>query len=109
MSGPRPPEVSLSAGQGAILERLGRRATSPQRLVRRVTIILAAAAGRNNDQITREGGLARDLVQTWRTRWLAAAPRLAAAEAGGSSIGGMTQQIVAVLAGGPRGGAPATL
>ena len=85
MSGPRPPEVSLSAGQRAILERLGRRATSPQRLVRRVTIILAAAAGRNNDQITRQYGLSRETVQSWRDRWLAAAPRLAVAEAGGGA------------------------
>lgn len=108
MSGPRPPDVQLSTEQRAILERLGRRATSPQRLVRRVTIILAAAAGRNNDQIAREGGLGRDMVQTWRTRWLAAAPRLAAAEAGGSTPAERTQQIVAVLADAPRAGAPPT-
>ena len=74
MSGPRPPKVSLTAGQRAILERLVRRATSPQRLVRRASIILAAAAGRNNDQIARQGGLAREMVQSWRNRWLAAAP-----------------------------------
>src|SRR2546427_684332 len=88
MSGPRPPEVSLSAGQRTILERLGRRATSPQRLVRRVTIILAAAAGRNNDQIARRCGLAREMVQTWRHRWLVAAAQLAVAEAGGGTAAG---------------------
>ena len=38
MSGPRPPEVSLSVRQRAILDRLARRATSPQRLVRRVPV-----------------------------------------------------------------------
>jgi putative transposase len=108
MSGPRPPELRLSAGQQTILERLARRATSPQRLVRRVTIILAAAQGRNNDQIARQCNLARDMVQTWRTRWLAAAPRLAAAEAGGSTAAELTQQIVAVLADEPRVGAPPT-
>ena len=108
MSGPRPPEVRLSAGQEAILERLARRATSPQRLVRRVTIILAAAAGWNNDQIARQYGLAREMVQTWRRRWLAAAPRLAAAEAGGSTAAELTQQIVAVLADEPRAGVPPT-
>ena len=108
MSGPRPPEVSLSAGQRAILERLGRRATSPQRLVRRVTIILAAAAGRNNDQITRQYGLTREMVQSWRHRWLVAAPQLAVAEAGGGTAAELTQQIVAVLADAPRAGAPPT-
>jgi putative transposase len=108
MAGPRPPEVSLSAGQRTILERLGRRATSPQRLVRRVTIILAAAAGRNNDQIARRCGLAREMVQTWRHRWLVAAAQLAVAEAGGGTAAELTQQIVAVLADAPRAGAPAT-
>jgi transposase len=100
--------VSLSAGQRAILERLGRRATSPQRLVRRVTIILAAAAGRNNDQITRQYGLTREMVQSWRHRWLVAAPQLAVAEAGGGTAAELTQQIVAVLADAPRAGAPPT-
>jgi len=100
--------VSLSAGQRTILERLGRRATSPQRLVRRVTIILAAAAGRNNDQIARRCGLAREMVQTWRHRWLVAAPQLAVAEAGGGTAAELTQQIVAVLADAPRAGAPPT-
>jgi putative transposase len=108
MAGPRPTEVSLSAGQRTILERLGRRATSPQRLVRRVTIILAAAAGRNNDQIARRCGLAREMVQTWRHRWLVAAPQLAVAEAGGGTAAELTQQIVAVLADAPRAGAPPT-
>ena len=108
MSGPRPPKVSLTAGQRAILERLVRRATSPQRLVRRASIILAAAAGRNNDQIARQGGLAREMVQSWRNRWLAAAPRLAVAEVEGGTTAELTQQIVAVLADEPRAGAPPT-
>src|SRR5260370_5974941 len=106
MSGPRPPEVSLTAGPRAILERLGCRARSPQRLVRRVTIIVAAAAGRNNDQITRQYGLSRETVQSWRDRWLAAAPRLAVAEAGGGTAAELTQQIGAVLDDEPPAGAP---
>ena len=68
----------------------------------------AAAAGRNNDQIARQYGLAREMVQTWRRRWLAAAPRLAAAEAGGGTAAELTQQIVAVLADQPRAGVPPT-
>src|SRR5260370_35251275 len=98
MAGPRPAEVSLSAGKRTILERLGRRATSPQRLVRRVTIILAAAAGRNNDQIARRGGLAREMVQTWRHRWLVAAAQLAVAEARGGTAAGVAQPNGAGLA-----------
>jgi putative transposase len=108
MSGPRPPEVSLSARQRAILDRLARRATSPQRLVRRVHILLAAADGGNNDQIARQYGLDRETVQTWRTRWLAAGARLAAAEADGDDAAALTKQIHVVLADAPRAGAPAT-
>src|SRR2546421_12688420 len=92
MSGPRPPEVSLSARQRAILDRLARRARSPQRLVRRVHILLAAADGGDNDQIARQYGLDRETVQTWRTRWLAAGGRVAAAGAGGGDAAAPTQQ-----------------
>ncbi len=108
MSGPRPPEVKLSERHRAILGRLARRATSPQRQVRRATIILAAADGLTTDQIARRFGLARETVQSWRGRWLAAAPRLAAAEAAGGDDGALTKQVVAVLDDQPRAGAPPT-
>jgi transposase len=48
------------------------------------------------------------MVQSWRHRWLVAAPQLAVAEAGGGTAAELTQQIVAVLADAPRAGAPAT-
>ena len=108
MSGPRPPEVTLSPRHRVLLERLARRATSPQRLVRRVTIILAASEGFNNEQVAQRLGLARETVQIWRARWLAAAPRLAAAEADGSDDLALTKRIVAELADAPRAGAPPT-
>src|SRR4051794_36534199 len=107
MSGPRPPAVTLPARQRAILERLARRATSEQRLVRRVRIVLAAADGRNNDQIARQFGLDRETVQRWRTRWLAAAAPLAAVEAAGGAAAGLPQQIRAGVGGKqPAGGPP---
>lgn len=108
MSGPRPLEVTLSPHHRALLERLARRATSPQRLVRRVAIILAASNGFNNEQIAQRLGLARETVQIWRARWLAAAPRLAAAAADGSDDATLTKQLVAELTDAPRAGAPAT-
>jgi transposase len=98
----------VSARQRAILERLARRATSPHRLVRRVQIILAAADGGNNDQIARQFGLVRETVQIWRGRWLAAEPRLAAAEAVGDEDTDLTKQLLAALDDDPRAGAPAT-
>jgi transposase len=100
--------VTLPARQRAILERLARRATSEQRLVRRVRIVLAAADGRNNDQIARQFGLDRETVQRWRTRWLAAAAPLAAVEAAGSAAAELPQQIRAVLDDNQRAGAPPT-
>lgn len=108
MPGPRPPEVTLSSRQRAILERLARRATSPQRLVRRVAIILAAADGANNDQIARRLGLARETVQIWRERWLAAGARLAAAEAVQAEEAELTAWIVAEFDDEPRPGVPST-
>ena len=108
MSGPRPPEVTLSPRHRALLERLARRATSPQRLVRRVAIILAASDGGNNEQLAQRLGLARETVQIWRARWLAAGPRLAAAEADGSDEATLTKLIRAELTDAPRAGAPPT-
>jgi putative transposase len=108
MSGPRPPEVTLSPRHRALLERLARRATSPQRLVRRVAIILAASDGGNNERVAQRLGLARETVQVWRARWLAAGPRLAAAEADGSDEATLTKLIRAELTDAPRAGAPPT-
>jgi len=75
---------------------------------RRRDPVLAAADGGNNDQIARQYGLDRETVQTWRTRWLAAGARLAAAEADGDAAAALTKQIHVVLADAPRAGAPPT-
>ena len=108
MSGPRPAAVVLPARQRRMLESLVRRATSSQRLVRRVQIILATADGLNNEQIGRQLGLRRNTVRTWRARWLAAGPRLAVAEAEGANDSGLTRCLLLELEDAPRAGAPAT-
>jgi len=100
--------VPLSERQRAILQRVARRATSPQRQVRRVRIVLAAADGQRTDQIARHFSLAGETVQSWRGRWVAAASRLAAVEAGGCDDAELTSQIVAMLDDEPRAGAPPT-
>ena len=46
MSGPRPPQVLLSPRHCVLLERLARRATSPHRLVRRVSGALLSGSYR---------------------------------------------------------------
>ncbi len=108
MRGPQPPAVCLSDRLRAVLEQLARRQTSPQRLVRRVQIVLAAAAGQATDQIARQVGLDRGTVQRWRHRWWEAAPRLAAAEAAGEDDRVLTQRFLDVLDDCPRSGAPVT-
>ena len=108
MRGPQPPAVCLSDRLRAVLEQLARRQTSPQRLVRRVRMVLGAAAGLNNDQIARQIGSSRGRVRTWRTRWLTAAPRLEAAAADGTDDRVLAQLVADALDDAPRSGAPAT-
>lgn len=108
MSGPRPPEVTLPPRHRGILERLVRRATSAQRLIRRARIILAAAAGLNNEQIAHDLGLKRDTARCWRDRWRAAGPRLAVAEAEGADDAALTRCILLEFEDDPRAGAPPT-
>ena len=108
MSGPRPPELTLSPRYRGILERLARRATSSQQLIRRVRIVLAAADGLNNERIARRLGLKRDTARLWRDRWLAAGPRLAVAEAEGADEAALTRCILLEFDDDPRAGAPPT-
>lgn len=108
MRGPQPPAVVLSGRLREVLEHLLRRHTSPQRLGRRLEIVLAAADGRNNDQIARHLGVHRATVQTWRTRWLAVAPRLEAAITAGDDARLLACLVTDALADTPRPGAPPT-
>ena len=117
MRGPKPPPIVLTPTQLDALQRLKRRQRSPQRLVRRVRIILEAASGTNNAQIARLLGIDRGQVRTWRKRWLESAPRLQEAaereekeKAGdgesSSSSALITAMIEEVLADEPRSGTP---
>jgi putative transposase len=106
MRGPEPQPVSLSPRLGGVLERLARRQTSPQRLVRRLQIVLAARDGLNNDQIARRFGFGRTTVRTWRTRWLTAAPRLEAAVTAGDDARLLARLVADALDDAPRPGGP---
>jgi putative transposase len=107
MSGPQPIAICLTPRQRTILDALARRATSPQRLVRRARIILTAAEGANNQQIATALGLDRETVRLWRTSWLAAAHDLTADEVA-SDDQALRHRIAAVLTDHPRSGAPVT-
>jgi hypothetical protein len=55
MPGPKPRSIELTARQREILERLARRETNPQQLVRRCNIVLEAANVANNTQVSSFG------------------------------------------------------
>jgi putative transposase len=106
---PHPSAIPLkvSSAQQEVLQHLMRRSTSPQRLVRRGKIILAAAAGTSNTKITQDLQVDHETVRLWRARWGAALSRLEAIEATGKPKL-LKQAIEVLLADEPRPGAPAT-
>lgn len=108
MRGPAPVPVLLSDRLRGVLERLARRQTSPQRLVRRLQLVLAAADGGNNEDLARRCGVTRGTARTWRARWLGAAPRLEAAVTAGDDDRLLAHLVADALADAPRAGAPPT-
>jgi transposase len=71
MRGPKPPSVELTDLERNELQRLLKRHLTPQRMVLRARIVLAAADGANNGQIARRLGVSLDMVRRWRERWIA--------------------------------------
>src|SRR5664279_2956761 len=106
MPGPQPSPIVLTEHQSTVLERLLRRQTSPQRLIRRVRLILEMARGTNNGQVARRLAHTRKVATTWRRRWVEAAVALAAAEEEENPDKALEVVITAVLADRPRPGAP---
>jgi putative transposase len=108
MPGPTPLPLRLSLRQRHLLDLLVRRHGSSQQLLRRLHIVCLAADGANTDQIARQLHCHRETVCTWRTRWLAGADSLAAAQTDGATECQLLRLIEAILADEPRSGAPAT-
>jgi putative transposase len=108
MPGPKPRSIELTARQRETLERLARRETSTQRLVRRCSIVLEAADRANNTQVGQRLNIQRSTARTWRERWAAVAPALLVAEEEGISDKGLAELTEQVLADEPRPGAPST-
>jgi hypothetical protein len=106
MAGPHPPPITLTSRQDEVLTHLARRHAGAHRLVQRSQIILCAAAGGNNEEVARELDLVAKTVRTWRNRWLAAAPQLAALEAAECSTTKLLHAIEATFADEPRSGTP---
>lgn len=70
MPGPKPAAVDLSEAEQADLEKLVNRHNVAQQIALRGRIVLAAGAGKNNSQITRDLQMSLDMVRLWRQRWL---------------------------------------
>ena len=102
------PRVQMTAQQRACLEQIARRQTSPQRLVRRATILLALETGVTQCHVMRQMHLNRGTVQMWCRRWCALAPKLAQIKTEEGSDKALTTMIVGALADHPRAGTPAT-
>lgn len=64
--------IELSADERGTLERWSRGRSTPSRLVMRAKIVLAAAAGKRNDQIAEELATRPRTVGVWRKRFAAA-------------------------------------
>src|SRR5258707_7033385 len=83
MPSPQARPIHLSPLQHDLLQRLVKRTTSEQRLVKRGHIILEAAAGTSNTKIAQHQQVDYETVRRWRDRWHTAEPRLQAIEAAG--------------------------
>jgi len=108
MSGSQAVALQLSPLQQALLQRLVRRQTADQRLVRRASILLALAADPCVEATARRLGLTRLTVRHWRDCWLQAAPQLQQAEQEQANDAALLGLIAQLLADAPRPGAPPT-
>lgn len=70
MRGPKPPKVELSDAEEYALQELVGRHSTPQQIALRARLVLAAADGRSNAEISRRFAVDVDTVRRWRKRWL---------------------------------------
>lgn len=108
MPTPRALPIELTERQQSLLEQIARKRTNPHRLVQRAQIVLMAAKGMDNTQISKQVNLHRHQVRSWRQRWQASVKRLDCWEQAGSSDAELVGQITTVLSDEARPGGPAT-
>ncbi len=105
--GARPIRLQVSARQEQVLERIIRRAKSPQYLVVRAKIILQAATPARNAHIAADLQISLPPVRKWRGRWLVVIDQLQEVEEIADDKE-LEAYIEAVLSDQPRPGTPAT-
>ena len=97
MPTPHATAINLSKRQQQILEQITRQTTNTYRLVRRAQLILGAAEGKKNTELSTQWELSRNQVQAWRDRWQQTAATLLAAEGDEVSDSKLRQLIEEVL------------
>jgi len=101
------PQLQVSEKQKSILQRIIRRATSPQNLVLRAKIVQAGTEyGRRDTQIGQGLNCHAQTVRTWRHRWLNGWESLLEVEAAATEAE-LETAIIEVLSDRPRPGTPA--
>ena len=103
-----PTPITLTERQGAVLERWARSQAKAYRLVQRATLIKEMAGGANNREVAGRTKRSRSTVRLWRSRWLAASPRLAVAEQEGGEEQLLSNLMEEILSDEYRSGTPAT-
>lgn len=106
MPKPKARPIILSCKQEVLLKKIVRRSTNPHRKVKRAQLILAAAAGKSNTEISQHLELDRGQVRLWRNRWLTAREELTGAEIEGISDQELIKLIEQVLSDQTREGTP---
>jgi transposase len=76
--------------------------------VRRAQLVLGAAQGKSNTELSAQLELSRTQVQCWRDRWQEAAPFLSEAESEEVGDTALRQRIESILCDKPRPGTTAT-
>ena len=74
MSGPKPPQITLTEAERQDLEKLRQGYSTPQQIGLRARIILLAAKGKNNAEVAKALNITIDMARLWRRRWLALQP-----------------------------------
>jgi len=74
MPTPKPCQIELSGVEQEALGKMVNRHNVGQQIALRGRIVLAAASGKSNSQISGELGVNRETVRLWRERWLMLQP-----------------------------------
>jgi putative transposase len=112
MRGPKAPAVLLTVQQQMILQQLVRTRSGPHYLACRARLLLLAADGQSNVEISRQLALSLPTIRLWRNRWRAATDQLSAQPVDTPSLqvsmSSQTELITVLLTDAPRPGAPPT-